>query len=1180
MDSATLGAVRNLSHNRWHATILTIFAFLIAAQVAWGSVTGSISGVVHDSSGAVLPGLQVIAQNTGTGIQWTSTTDARGLYSFQALPVGTYDIKADKEGFKGFLESGLVLTLNAALTVDITLEVGKVVENVTVASNTVHVEETSTQMGEVIDSEKITSVPLVTRSYTDLLALQPGVIPVTSGLSGGLGGEFTSVGFAINQPSGDLNAGNLSVNGMREGANAFLLNGASVEEAAFHGTAAIPNLDSIDEFRILTNNFDAEYGSYAGGQINVVTKSGTNKFHGSGFEFLRNNVLNSRNYFDPPGPPGDYKQNQFGGTIGGPILHDKLFFFGDYQGNRKVFGQSTGAIPVPSDAERAGDFSAPGLSSTLTGTVQGPYWAQQLGTVLGYTVTQGEPYYVAGCTSGAQCVFPNAMIPSAAFTTPSVNVLPYIPKANSVVNGIPTYTSAAAAEYLRDDKFGVRGDGNTRFGLISAYFFWDNYVENAPNPVTPSFTTKNTGRVDVANLSATKTFGSTAVNEARIAYTRLFTVDFSSGAGLGPGETAALGFTGIVPVQPAYAGVPGISFNNFSTGNSGAPSPIIQNTYEAMDNYSKIIGAHSLKFGGSYRFNMQIWKNLGSNGAYNFNGSETGIDFADYLIGAPQAYQQGQGYASNGRNLYFGLYGQDSWRLRSNLTVNFGLRYEIATPWWEEHNEIQTLVPGLQSLVFPGSPTGWVFPGDPGIPKTLAPIRYGNFAPRLGLAYSPATREGFLGKLTGGPGNSSIRVSWGKFFTTFEGATDYNEIGDAPFGFYWGSPVPPEFANPFIDRGSGFNNGQRFPAPPPPYNVSAKNPDNSVNWANFLPIGSSPGFYYKNVNPWAQDFEFALDRQFGGSYLWRVAYVTTIGRHLLSAEEANPGNPTLCLSVSQPSQVMPGTSTCGPNGENGMYTTVSGTVINSTRGPFGPSFTSDSYFKTIGNSNYNSLQTSLRHRGHYTEFLAGYTYSKALDNASGYGEQVNLFNPNLKSLSSFDATQNLVTSYTAQLPLDKLASNRLTNTWAVSGVTRFSSGLPVTLLETDDNSLLGTAGSGPIQLPLDTPDFTPGALKTSNPRTGPYFNTALFSPEPLGQLGNARRRFFHGPGIDNWDINVQKSTKVTESTSLILRAEFFNAFNHTHFGSVQGNVSDTTNFGRVTTANSPRIMQFAGKFQF
>ena len=743
MTSAALGADRSVSAHRLCAAILIILAMLIGGQSAWAGITGSISGVVRDSSGSVIPGIPVVALNTETGIQWTSTTDSRGFYTFQALPVGTYDIKADKEGFKGFLESGLVLTVTAALTVDISLAVGKVVENVTVASNAVHVEETSTQMGEVIDSEKITAVPLVTRSYTDLLALQPGVVPVTSGLSGGTGGQFTSAGFAPNQPSGDLNAGNLSVNGMREGANGFLLNGATVEEAAFHGTVAIPNLDSIDEFRILTNNFDAEYGNYAGGQINVVTKSGTNKFHGNAFEFLRNNVLNSRNYFDPVGPVGDFKQNQFGGTIGGPILHDKLFFFGDYQGNRKVFGQSTGAIPVPSDAERGGDFSAPALSSQLIKTVQGPYWAQQLGSALGYPVTPGEAYYVPGCTSGAQCVFPNAMIPSTVFTKPSVNILPYIPKPNAVVNGIPTYTSAAAAQYLQDNKFGVRVDENSRFGLFSAYYFYDDYVQNSPNPVTPSFTGKETGRVQVANLGHSKTFGSTAVNEAHLAYTRLFTVNFSSGAGLGPGELAALGFTGIVPVQPAYAGVPGINFNNFSTGNSGAPAPIIQNTYEVLDNFSKVIGAHSIKFGGSYRFNMSAWKNIGSNGSFSFNGSETGIDFADYLIGAPNSFSQGQGYTSNGRNLYFGLFGQDSWRARPNLTFNFGLRYEIATPWWEEHNEIQSLLPGLQSVVFPGSPTGWVFPGDPGIPKTLAPIRYGNFAPRVGVAYSPRAQRVF-----------------------------------------------------------------------------------------------------------------------------------------------------------------------------------------------------------------------------------------------------------------------------------------------------------------------------------------------------------------------------------------------------------------------------------------------------
>jgi hypothetical protein len=1180
MNSAALGVsrVRNSSANWLCATIFAAIAFLIGCQLAWGGVTGSISGVVRDSSEAVVPAVQMVAHNTLTGIQWTTTTDTQGFYSFQALPVGTYDVEANKDGFKAYRQPGLVLTVNAALTVNLSLQMGRVVENVTVTSNAVHVEATSTQMGEVIDSQKMTEVPLVTRSYTDLLALQPGVTPVASGLSGGTSGQFVSLGFAINLVSGDLNAGNLSVNGMREASNGFLLNGATVEETAVHGTAVIPNLDSIDEFRIITNNFDAEYGNYAGGQVNVITKAGTNRFHGDAFEFLRNTVLDAHNYFDLPGSKlGAFQKNQFGGTLGGPILHNKLFFFGDYQGNRKVIGQNGGEIAVPSDAERTGDFSA--LSSQMTGTVQGPYWAQQLASALGYPVSPLEPYYTTGCTSSANCVFPNAMIPSAAFSTPSKNVLQYIPAPNTSTNGVPEFETSSTNLYLRDNKFGIRVDGNTRIGLLSAYYFYDKYVSNAGNPVTPAFTNENTGRVQVANFGITKTLGSTAVNEARIAYTRLHTVNFSTGGDLGLSVLTGLGFTGIVPVQPAYAGVPGINFNNFSTGNSGAPSPIFQNTYQGLDNYSKVIGRHTMKFGADVRFTEQIWKNLGSNGSYTFSGSETGIDFADYLLGAPTSYQQGQGYPSNGRNLYVGGYGQDSWRVHPNLTVNYGLRYEVATPWWEQHNEIQTLVPGLQSQVFPGSPKGWVFPGDPGIPKTLAPIRYDNFAPRIGIAYSPSSSSGFLRTLTGGPGNSSVRVSFGKFYTTFEGGTDYNEIGDAPFGFYYGSPEPPEFANPFIDRGTGFNEGQRFPAPPPPFNVSAKNPDTSVNWANEEPIGSSPGFYHKNVNPYAEDLEFALERQFGRATLLKVAYVGTQGHHLLSAEEANPGNPALCLSVSQLSQVTNGV-TCGPNGENGVYSPKTGGTIDSTRAPFGPAFTSDAYFKTIGNSDYHSLQASLRHVVHGMEFLAAYTYSKSMDNASGYGEGINFENPNQKALSAFDVTHNFVISYDYQLPFYKLKSNRLTNGWTVSGVTHFSTGLPVFMLENDDNSLLGTSGSGPIQLPIDTPNYTSGPLHFSNPRfRQPYFNTSLFSKEAIGQLGDAPRFFFHGPGLNNWDINLQKITKITESMNVAFRAEFFNAFNHAQFGLPDGNITDST-FGLVTTANPPRIIQFGLKFQF
>jgi hypothetical protein len=1167
--------------------LLVLLTGLFGIQSAQASVTGSISGVVRDSSGAVLTGVEVVARETATGVKTAVTTDAKGFYSLQALPVGPYNIEVKKPGFKSYLQSALLLNVNDTLTVDVSLTVGQVAEKVEVVADAVHAETTSTEMGEVISDQKMTAVPLNGRSYTDLLALQPGVSPTTSGLSGGLGGEFTSTGFAIQQVSGSLNAGNLSVNGMREAANGFLVNGVTVQETGFSGAAAIPNLDSIEEFRILTNNFDAEYGNYAGGQINVITKSGTNGIHGSAFEFLRNTDLDARGYFDPS--RGVFQQNQFGGTLGGPILRNKLFFFGDYQGTRTRFGVSSGSVVVPSDAERTGDFSA--LSADFSNpntnipyTVQGAAWASQLATELGQpqgTFVAGvTPYYTSGCTSYSQCVFPNAQIPSALITAPQSNLLQYIPPVNGEnTSGQPTF-SGTAPQHLRDDKASGRVDANTHYGLISGYYFFDDNNLISPNPVAPGFASGSQGRVQVISLANSKTFGATAVNEARFGFTRLSEIVNEPIGGIGPGVLAQLGFTGIVPSVPAFAGVPQIGFNNFGIGSGSSPLPIIENTFSVSDGFSKVLGTHRIKFGGQYRYNELVEKNLGSNGSYGFNGSETGIDFADFLIGAPNGYSQGQGFPSNGRSFYFGFYGQDSWRIRPDLTLNYGLRWDVSSPWWEQHNELETIIPGEQSLTFPGSPVGWVFPGDPNVPKTLAPTRYNNLAPRIGLNYSPSSRDGLLATLTGGPGNTSIRASWGRFYTTFEGATNFNEIGDAPFGFYYGSPLPPEFANPFINRGTGVNNGQRFPVAPPPFNASPQNPDNNINWSQYIQIGSSPAFYYRNVLPYAEDYEFAIDRQLGRATLLTLAYVGTQGHHLLSAQEANLGNPALCLSVSQPSQVAPGSPTCGPFGESQVYTTVGGTTIPGTRQPLGIDFTSNSYFKTIGNSDYNSFQLTLRHTTGRLEFLVGYTYSKSMDTSSGYGEQVNPINPSLKARSAFDVTNNFVTSYNYRLPFDKIASNRLTTGWSVTGITRFATGEPVFMIETDDFSLLGTGGSGPIQLPTDTPNYTPGPLGFHNPRHGPYFNTSLFTLENEGQLGDSSKRFFHGPGINNWDISLLKDTHLTERFNLQFRTEFFNAFNHAQFGEPDGNIDHTQTFGEVSTANQPRIMQFAVKLQF
>jgi hypothetical protein len=1007
--------------------------------------------------------------------------------------------------------------------------------------------------------------------------------------------------------SGSLNTGGLSVNGMREAANDFILNGATVQETGFGGTAVIPNLDSIAEFRILTNNFDVEYGNSSGGQINVITKSGGNEFHGNAFEFVRNTDFDARNFFDLV--RGVYHQNQFGGTIGGPIKREKIFFFADYQGNRIVQGISSGQITVPTSAEQGGDFSA--LAAQMTGVVNGAAWAQQLSTRLGYAVTPNEPYYTSGCTS-ATCVFPGAVIPSAAFDPVSKNILALhiFPQ-----NTTGTFSTSAFPLRLTDNKTSGRVDVNTRLGMISTYYYSDNYSRNDPywpGPLPsslPGFNVKGSGGTNVADIGDTKTLGSTAVNEFRVAFVR-YAPSMNNPSG-GTGQSLSdLGFAsganhapGILPLSPIQ-GVPEIDFNDFFIGISSRIVKLFENTYQVLDNFSKVSGTHTLKFGGGYHY-TQMTENLSNvgNGAFEFGGAETGIDFADFLIGAPTPGIQGfaflQGFAppSYGLSHSGGAYAKDSWRARSNLTLNYGLRWEFSAPWAEKDNEIETIVPGLQSVVYPNSPTGWVFPGDPGIPSTLAPTRYNNFAPRVGLAYSPSAEGGFLGKLLGGQGQSSIRAAYGIFYATFEGVTNFNEIGDAPFGNFRSSfTSTPSFDEPWVDRPTGTVNPNPFPVPP----LSS-----SINFAasGFVPISSSPAFYPKNRLPYAEDYELSLQRQFSRATLLTVSYVGTQAHRLLADQIADPGSPAICLALN----ALGATPTCGPSGENTTYLLppgaiappgaltftgalggetcpAGGTCVPGTRTVLNPAFFGpDGYFITTGNSGYNSLQVNLRHTSSRAQFLVGYTFSKSLDDSSGYGEQINPVNARLsRGLSAFDETHNFVASYNVNLPFDKLGGpKRLTNGWALSGITRFSTGIPVTLIETDDHSLLGTSFTGPQPLPVDTPNFAGGSLGIMNPRTSPghaYFNTSLFSPSAIGQEGTANRRFFHGPGINNWDMALVKDTSLTESKKLEFRAEFFNIFNHAQFQTPSGILS--SNFGEALSASAPRIGQLSLKLLF
>ena len=897
--------------NRQCTSVAVCLFLFLAIGLTWASIAGSISGLVTDSSGAVVAGAKVIATDTQTGVKTTVSTDAKGFYSLPALPVGTYDLEVSQIGFKTFTETGLTINANSALRVDATLSVGTINEKIEVRTDAVHVEAESTQMGEVITGKTMTAVPLNGRAYTDLLALQPGVSPYNSTDTG-------TGGISDRAVDGGLNAGNQSVNGQRETANGFMVNGSNVEEGKNNGAAIIPNLDSISEFRIITNNFDAEYGNYSGGQVNVVTKSGTNQFHGSGFEFLRNTVLDAKNYYSlPTDKTPVFQQNQFGGTFGGPIKKDKTFFFVDYQGWRQNQAPTVNA-QMPSVANFGGDFSD--SASSLTGVVNGPSWASMLSQRLGYTVTDQEAYYTQGCTSNAQCVFPNAVIPQNAWSPVAVNMLKLklIPEPNAPNN---FFVTSAYAQKLSDNKGGIRVDQNTRFGNLFAYYFIDDYALNSPFPnggaTVPAqsfaYNATTAGRAQLVNLGDTKSFGVYAVNEFRFSYVRNTIALTDPQGGVGSAYSLAnLGFVtpwnavtgGISPIAPNLEGVPYFVFNNFQIGVPQVSTRQYNNSFQVLDNFTRVMGTHSLKFGGQFHYDQINERNLAAeNGQYGFSGSETGIDFADFLIGAPDSLTQASPQILDSRSKYYALYGQDSWRVTSNLVLNYGLRWEASMPWYDTQNKIETIIPGKQSVKFPGAPPGYVVAGDPGVPRTLAPTQWHNFSPRLGFAYSPDAK-------------TSIRAGFGMYYSSVEDLSQFLEVGDPPYGLYYGSAAPPLLEAPYLTRSSGASVGQRFPFPYPPTNVSPSNPDTTFPWAQVEPLSYDFSFDHQNKLPYSENYELSIQRQFGANTVLTASYVGNEGHRLVTSIEANPANPAACLFLNNPANLNPNfAGPCGPFSE-------------------------------------------------------------------------------------------------------------------------------------------------------------------------------------------------------------------------------------------------------------------------
>jgi hypothetical protein len=1142
--------------SRWTRLFFLCVLLLSFAGHLRADVTGEVSGTLHDNSGAAIPGASVTITDASTNISQTAVSDAQGQYTFLALPPGHYKISASANGFQAQTINNIDLKVNDRLRYDVTLAVGSVTQNVQVEANTVQVQTENTSLGGTIESNQMLALPLNGRSYLDLLSLQAGVAPAPSSAA------------ATDRPldSGlSTNAGNLSVNGQPENSNAFLVNGGDVSETKNNGAGLIPNIDSVAEFRLLTNSYDAEYGKFTGAVMNTVTKSGGNQIHGDGFWFYRNDAMDAKGYLDPV--KASLNRKQFGYAVGGPFWRKRLFWFTDYQGSRQTAGVPSSSIALPSAAQRAGQFTT---STFGTKAVGGAAFAAALSARLGRPVTAGQLY---------SSVFPNGNL-AAAIDPIAAKELSFIPAGN-LPNG--NYSPSALNNMIHDDKAGQRVDfHNVKTGDWSFFYLYDDsdsYNQSSASNYLPGFAISEPTRGQMFMFSNTKVIGASMVNEARATFfrTAIHTAQPDTSQVGNKTTLASLGYNtsptslGIVPSGPSGypQSVPPEIFNSFAFGNPLTNMKAVDNNYMVTDTFSKELGDHSIKFGGESRYYQLNVRNVcAPNGQFTYTGGETNSDFGDFLLGAPATYVQCSEQLLDNRARYSGAFLEDTWKAKSNLTLNYGVRYEIPVPWYDKYNRLDTFIPGVQSTVFPLAPIGNLFPGDPGVKRTISGTRYDDIGPRVGIAYGPNAESGLLRAVLGAPGQSSIRAAFGVYYLGAADSANFGVIGSAPYGLYWTSSAQPTLDQPFLTRSNGVSQTQRFPFTLP----VAGDPNNSkLSFQVFEPI-VGPGLNTNNKTAYAEHYNMSVQRQLSRSTVLTVAYVGTQSHRLQGDLNLNIGNAALCLSLAP---------ACGPNNEKQVFTAADGTKVYGTlQGMQNQQlgavvFGHVHLYSNIGSSNYNSLQVSLERRAGDVSLLAAYTYGKSLDNVSTTFLPSNMLRG--YAVSPFDIKQNFVTSYTWFLPFARMfgsAPKMLTQGWSLSGITRFATGFPVTVSQSGDLALTGFS--------FDFPNYSGLPISKSNPRSSTahqFFNKSAFSTEVEGVIGNSNPRPIHGPGILNTDAGLTKSVQVKERYSIQIRGEFFNIFDHAQFTAVQGNFA-SSQFGQVTAASPARIGQVSAKFVF
>src|SRR6202451_4479193 len=693
------------------ATTLTLFmmALLTSLNVAGQQITASIRGTVLDPSGAIVQGATVTAKQTETGLTRTAVTDHQGEYVLVELPIGHYQLEVQARGFQKYLQQGISLDVNQTATVGIQLRLGAETQQVKVSADAALVQNTVSSLGETVMEHEILDLPLDGRNFSQLGLLQPGVVPLTPGLLEAGGPARQNQAYAVD--------------GQRPESNNFMIDGADNESSVDGGFVLKPPIDAIAEFKILSHNANAEFGRNTGSTTNIVTRSGSNSFHGAAWEFLRNDAMDSSDYFTQSVQP--LKQNQFGATFGGPIIKDKTFFFGYYEGFRNRQGETVPAT-VPSLAERQGNFAELCTSGFTNGFCNDPNPAdgQQL-----YNFLTGDPV-------------PNNQL---TYIDPiAKNVLPFFPLPNTGTNGfIATQTLSE-----NNDQFGVRLDHYlSRVDTLNFRYMYSSGPTTDPlSPVganVPGFPVGEYDRAQNFVTQETHIFSPNTIAVGRFSYLRnTFLLDEH----LNHESPADLGFQ-YAPPLPSAAGPPFIQVGGYASVGDPITGPrnTYQNTFDLSGSLSWIRGRHEFKFGGGYRRDqINALQGIASNGFFVFEGIPSfesfiyNDGFANFLSGNPVVFLQGGGnFAREIRDRALDVYAQDNYKATSRLTLNLGLRYELPFPATENKNRVNLFVPGVQSQVLPTAPAGLLYPGDPGVPAGLIPTQKRAFAPRVGFAWDP-----------------------------------------------------------------------------------------------------------------------------------------------------------------------------------------------------------------------------------------------------------------------------------------------------------------------------------------------------------------------------------------------------------------------------------------------------------